>query len=112
MHNLGVSDRASGRLNAPKTTDSIWSRQNNHKRRQNLDSRHLTLQPPGRPAVSDYGQQGVTGHHRGEQAMVPQPYANPHAHRKTQLVPRQKRWRLDIRPLPKPARLAEIKWLS
>ena len=82
MHNLGVSDGASGRLDAPKTTNSTWSRQSNHKRRQNLDSRHLTFQPPGRPAGSDHGQQGVTGHHRGEQAMVPQPYANPDAHRK------------------------------
>ena len=82
IHDLGVSDRVSGRLDAPKTTDSIRSRQSNHKRRQNLDSRHLTFQPPGRPAGSDHGQQGVTGHHRGEHAMVPQPYANPDAHRK------------------------------
>ena len=82
MQNLDVSDRPFGRLNAPKTTDSIWSHQSNHKRRQNLDSCHLTIQPPGRPAGSDHGQQGVTGHYRGEQAMVPQPYTNPDAHRK------------------------------
>ena len=82
MHNLGVSDLVSGRLDAPKTIGSIWSRQSNHKRCQNLDSRQMTNQPPGRLVSSDHGQQGVTGHHRGEQTMVPQLYVHPNAHRK------------------------------
>ena len=51
MHSLGISDLASGRLDAPKTNGSTWSRQSNHQRRQKLDSRHLTNQPTGRLAA-------------------------------------------------------------
>ena len=77
MHNLGISELASGHLDAPKTTGSTWSRQSNHQRHQKLDSRHLTNQPTGRPAAgSAPGQQSVSGHHQGQPIRMPQPHAH------------------------------------
>ena len=107
IHNLGVSGRASGHLDAPKTTGSTWSRQSNHQRRQNLDSRHLTNQA-ARPALT----LGVTGHHQGKPGHGATAVWPPRCPPETQLVPWQQRWGLDIRPLPTPVRITKIKWLE